>query len=388
MNERSLFHWSAAAALLFHALLLLASDGVHGGGDLKPHLRLIQLMGEEPGLRSVYAPAYHVLGALVAPLSGLAAYSEWFAWLSAAALIAAFHAFQRAAKLPDVCSALFAWAPYHFAMTECLPKIEVAGYALALVGLASLLKARHRILALCLVGAFAVHTAAALFLGLVGGVLALALSDRRALGALAAGTLLASVLPLAHVADGCSATEALLFSQEDYLRAGPRAHNLAHWDRILLLANPLLITAALVGAGALWRRQRPVALVCALITLLYLNELWLAPFGVRTTLDTVRALTILAIPLALAAGLAVHGRRRASAGLVAASAALAIATTFTVVPDTCVSKPVDIAEIERFDVDRCMFRWRYRKSAPGAERSQVRPDVLVERTAALEGPLQ
>ena len=132
-----------------------------------------------------------------------------------------------------------------------------------------------------------------------------------------------------------------------------------------------------------------MALVCGLIVALYLNELWLAPFGVRTTLDALRALTILAIPVAAAAGLAVHGSRARSLGLLAASAALAIATTFTVVPVACVSKPIDVAEIERFDVDRCMFRWRYRRaSGAGAQRLQVRPDALVDRTAPLEGAPQ
>ncbi len=48
-----------------HAALLRALPGLAGGADLLPHLRLIQLMAEEPALRSVYAPAYHAIGALV-----------------------------------------------------------------------------------------------------------------------------------------------------------------------------------------------------------------------------------------------------------------------------------------------------------------------------------
>lgn len=389
MSERSLFRWSAVAALALHAALLLSSDGLQGGGDLKPHLRLIQLMGEEPALRSVYAPAYHVLGALAAPLTGLGAYPQWFAWLAAAALIAAFRVFQRAAGLPDVCAAVFVWAPYSFALSGCLPKIEVAGYAVALVGLAALLRGQHAWVAICVVGAFLVHTAAALFFGLCGGVLAIACRDRRALAALAIGTLVAGALPLSHMADGCSFGQALLFSQADYLRAGPRLYNLEHWDTILLLANPIALAAALVGASALWHQHRKIGVLGALIVGLYLNELWLAPFGVRTTLDAMRALTILAIPVAIAAGVAVAARPRLSRALVAASAVLALATSVFVAPAACVSNPIDLTEIERFDVDRCVFRWRYRQSSGRrSERDQLGTDVRVDRTAPLEGAPQ
>jgi hypothetical protein len=389
VSGAALFRWSAGAALVVHALLLLG-DGLHGGGDMKPHLRLIQLMGETPALRNVYAPAYHAIGALLAPMSGLAAYPEWFAWGSMAALIAAFRRFQRVARLPDACAALFAWAPYHFALTTCLPKVEVAGYAVALLGLSLLLERRHVALALCLALAFAVHTAAALFLGLTGGVLALSLGDRRALGALGAGTLLALPLPLAHLAAGCSLGEALLFSQGDYLRAAPRLANWVHWDRILILANPIVLVAAGIGSRALWRDHRPVAFVCAVIAVLYLNEIWLAPFDARTTLDLLRGLTVLAIPVAVAAGLAVGSRPRLATGAVAASAIVALASIFWITPGTCVSKPIDLAEISHFDVDRCQFRWRPRRldSGRGAEAPEVRLNRGVERPAPLEGPPQ
>jgi hypothetical protein len=389
MSGRALFRWSAASALALHAALLLGSDGLRGGGDLTPHLRLIQRMADDPALRSVYAPAYHVIGALAAPVTGLGAYPEWFAWLSAAAFIAAFRRFQRAAALPDACSAVFAWAPYHFALSWCLPKIEVAGYAILLLGLACVLT-RHRLaVAACVAAAFLFHTAAALLLGLTGGVLALASRDPRSLLALAAGTLVALPLPLAHVAAGCTFAQALLFSQYDYLRAAPSAHNLAQWDRILLLANPIALAAAFAGARALWRRQRPLALVFAAIVVVYLNELWLAPFGMRSTLDALRALTILAIPVAVCAGVAVDARPAAAQALVAASAILALAVTLWVVPAACVSKPIDLAGIAGFEVDRCMFRWRrVAGSGPGAEGGEVRPDPRVDRSAPREGAPQ
>jgi hypothetical protein len=386
-----LFLWSATAALGAHALLLLSTDGVHGGGDLKPHLRLIQLMAEEPALRSVYAPAYHVLGGLTQPLLSLSAYAELFAWCSIAALILGFRAFQRAAGLPDVAAALFAWSPYHFALTTCLPKVETAGYALTLLGLALLLRKRHVALALCLVAAFCVHTAAALLLGLASGVLALVEHDRKGLFALAAGTALAAPLPLAHVAAGCTWPQALLFSQHDYLRAAPRLHNLAAWDRILALANPIALVAAVVGARALLERSRPAASVSALLAFLYLNELWLAPFGARTTLDLLRGLTVLSIPLAAAGGFAFARDSRIAVAAVTGSAVVALAATFFVVPQSCVSKPIDLVEVGTLRVDRCQFRWRRaqrhssRQAAPlgrGAELAQIALDRV--QVGALE----
>ena len=103
-----LFWWSAAGALGLHAALLATRPALQGGADLRPHLRLIQLMGEDAALRSVYPPAYHALGALLSPLLGIAAYPRVFAFLSAAGLIGGFRYFQRAARLPDATAALFA----------------------------------------------------------------------------------------------------------------------------------------------------------------------------------------------------------------------------------------------------------------------------------------
>jgi hypothetical protein len=240
--------------------------------------------------------------------------------------------------------------------------------------------------ALCLAGTFAVHTAAALFLGLAGGVLALSLRDGRALLALAAGSALALPLLLTHLAAGCSLAEALLFSQGDYLRAAPRLTNLEHWDRILVLANPIALLAAGFGARALWRSHFPVAVVSLLVTVLYLNEAWLAPFGARTTLDLMRGLTLFAIPLAAAGGMAIASRGALTSAAIAASAVVSLAAAVWVVPDSCVSKPIEIAEISSFDVDRCRFRWRRSASASRrrSEAPQILPDRGVQRSAPLE----
>jgi hypothetical protein len=387
----ALFRASAIAALALHAALLWARPGLHGGGDLRPHLRLIERMAEDPGLHNVYPPAYHALGALLAPLADPAAYAQGFAWLAAAALIAAFRVFQRSAGLPDAASALFAWSPYTFALTACLPKIEVAGYACALLGLAALCRNRYALVSLSLLAAFFVHTAAALFLGLCGGVLALARRDPRGLAALAVGSLLALPLIGAHLAEGCSLAQALLFSEGDYLRAAPRRFDPGHPLRALLLANPIALALAARAVPALRREHREVAWVCAAIAALYANELWLLPFGARTTLDLVRGLSVFAIPVAIAAGIALRGKPRAALAAVAASAALTLALLRFAVPATCVSQPVDLTSIDRIEVQRCVFRWRGpapARSGRGAELPQVVPDRGVEGPAQLERPTQ
>jgi len=387
----AIFRASAVAALALHAALLWARPGLHGGGDLRPHLRLIERMAEDPGLHNVYPPAYHALGALLAPLADPAAYAQGFAWLAAAALIAAFRVFQRSAELPDAASALFAWSPYTFALTSCLPKIEVAGYACALLGLAALCRRRHALASLALLAAFFVHTAAALFLGLCGGVLALARRDRRGLVALAVGTLLALPLLGAHLAAGCSLAEALLFSEGDYLRAAPRGFDAGHLLRAALLANPIALALAVRAAPSLLREHRGIGWVCVVIAALYANELWLLPFGARTTLDLVRGLTVFAIPVAIAAGVGLRGKPRATLATLAASAALTLALLRFVVPGTCVSQPLDVTSVGRIEVQRCVFRWRGpapARSGRGAELPQVVPDRRIEGPAPFERPAQ
>ena len=142
-SARRVFWLCAGLALLVHLSLYVRAGGLHGGADLLPHLRLIQQMGEAPALRNVYAPAYHVLGALLAPGVGLAAYPSLFAFLSALGLLLAFRFFQRATALPDESAALFALLPYPLALSWCVPKVEFAGLALLLLGLGLLVRRRY-----------------------------------------------------------------------------------------------------------------------------------------------------------------------------------------------------------------------------------------------------
>jgi hypothetical protein len=372
-----LFRWSAAGALALHAALLLDGGDIQGGADLRPHLRLIQLMSEAPALRSVYAPAYHALGAILAPWTGLGGYTKLFAFAAAAALIAGFRSFQRAARLPNLAAALFAWSPYAFALTWCVPKVEAAGYALAFAALGLLLKRRYVALALALTGTFLVHTAAALFLGLSGGVLALVRRDLRALLALAAGGAGAAPLFAAQVAAGCSLAQAFLFSPGDYLRQAGAFTGLAMWDRVVILAGPIAVGAAALGAPALWRRDRRLATLCVVVVALYLSELWLAPFGIGTTLNLLRGLTLLAFATAVCGGVALADRPRVAPFALAACALWSAVAAFWVVPHACHVRSFTAAEVSHTAVDRCTFRWR--NVGPAAE------GIVSPRGAAPDG---
>lgn len=355
--ERWLFRTSAAAALAIQALVVFGAPGLHGGEDLVPHLRLIELMLEAPGLHNVYAPAYHVLGALLSPLVGLELFPRLFALAGAAALMAGFRFFQRSAGLPAASAALFCFMPYTFSLSWCLPKVEAMGYALTLVGLGLLLRRRHMSVSIVLALTFLVHTAAALLLGLAGGVMALAGRDRRGLLALAGGTLLASPLFAIHVFSGCTVREAFLFSQNDYLRGALPWSFVGNPRTLLLLAAPLAIALAGAGAPDLWRRHRTVAIACSVLLLVYLNEIWLKPFGIGTTLDLRRGLTVLAIPIAASAGMALAAWPQLRVPLLALSAVFALSTTLFVVQDSCYVRPIDLAETREMVVHRCVFRW-------------------------------
>ncbi len=172
----TLFRLCTGFALLLHALRLFGREGLHGGADLLPHLRLIQLLGDGPALNTTYAPLYHFVGALLVPLVGLELYPKVFAFLCVATLLAGFRAFQTAARLPDECAALFALFPFLFTLSWCLPKVEAGGYGLALFGLASLLRGRWKWVLLILPLTVLTHTASALFLGFLHGVFALPIS--------------------------------------------------------------------------------------------------------------------------------------------------------------------------------------------------------------------
>ncbi len=357
-SGRNGFRLAAALALALHAALALGRDGLWGGGDLAPHLRLIEQTAEQSGLHNTYAPAYHLLGAVAMPLLGFELYVKLFSLLAAVLLIAGFRCFQRAAGLPDAASAIFALNPYLLSLSWCTPRIEAAGYGLLLLGLAGLLRGRVALVALLLAATFAVHTASALLFGIAGGVLCLARRDARGLAALAAGTLLASPLVAAQMAAGCSFGEALLFARGGYARGLHERVLPEGWPWLVPLANPVALGAALLGATALWRRHRAVALLCGVLTLLYFNNVWLAPFGQRTLVTLLRGLSLLAIPVSIAAALFVADRVRLRAALVALTAVWALVSSVWVVPEACFVRPVSLEELRGLQVSRCTFTWR------------------------------
>ncbi|MGI9592647.1 MAG: hypothetical protein ACR2P8_14850, partial [Myxococcota bacterium] len=230
-------------------MLLFATGPLAGGADLLPHLALIRWLAEDPALRSTYAPAFHAAGALLSHGLPLPLVVRLLALGGAAALLFGFRAFQRASGLPEASAALFCWAPYGFALSWCLPKVESAGYGLAFAGLAWAWQQRRAATAAALAATFLIHTGAALFFGLCGGVLALVRRDARLLAALAAGCLLAAPLFATHLAAGCSAAQALLFSEGDYLRRAGGWSSFSLGWRLPVLASPVAIVCAAAGAA-------------------------------------------------------------------------------------------------------------------------------------------
>ncbi len=320
----------------------------------------MQWLAEEPALRSTYAPAYHAAGALLSTLVPIAAAVKLLALAAAAALLFGFRAFQRASGLPEASAALFCWAPYGFALSWCLPKVEAAGYGMAFAGLAWAWRERRPAAAAALLGTFFIHTGAALFLGLCAGVLALARRDGRLLAALAAGCLLAAPLFAAHLTAGCSAAQALLFSEGDYLRRAGGWSSFSLGWRLPVLASPIAIVCAAAGAATFWRAQRAVAVVALVVVALWTNELWLAPFGAGSTLNLLRGLTILAFPLAAAGGVFLARQPpRVAAGAIVACALLALASSTFALPGSCHREPVDLDQIATLELDRCSFRWSF-----------------------------
>jgi hypothetical protein len=354
---RRRFYACAVFALTLQAVVLFSSPGLRGGFDLLIHLRLMQLMEAEPALRSVYPPAYHALGALLAQFLGFALFTKLFAMLGSVLLIAGFRVFQRAARLPDEAACLFALWPYLLALVWSIPKVEMVGYAFALLAFAMILRGKRLAVAIALAAAFLFHTAAALFLGLCGGVLCLVRRDVRGLGALGLGSLLASPLLAAHLVAGCSLLQSFLFSQADYLRS-QSLWSFRVWDVVLLLMNPLAVVAALAGVRQAWIRHREVSIVCAVVLVLYLNELWLAPLGTGTTLNLFRGLTLLAIPVSVFGGIALARRPRWVAWILLLSSLWLASTAFTAVPRAFFSRPIALLELEELQVERCTFRGR------------------------------
>lgn len=380
MTDRSaLRFWvPAGLALVLHVHLIFGREQLWGGADLVPHLRLIQLVGQGGLLHNTYAPAYHLLGALLAPVVGLDLYPRLFALAAAVLLIAGFRHFQRAARLPDAAAGFFCLTPFLLSLSWCTPRVEAAGYGLLLFGLGFVLQRRYLLLALTLALCFPVHTASALLFGISCGVLALLQRDVRALAALAVGSLGAVPLVLAHLADGCSVAEAFLFSRGGYSRPLRTPVIPEVWPWLVPLANPVALGAAALGACQTWRERPRIAALCGVWVVLYLNNVWLAPFEVRTLVTLHRGLSLLAIPVAVAAGVFAAGRQRVGDLLLLLTAAWALASPFWLVPQACYVAPLQLEGLTQVRVQRCAFQWRGTRAVQ--PRSEPRPGPRRLRT--------
>ena len=362
--------------IVLHAILLFASPGLHGGADLLAHLRMVELMGLAPALRNVYPPAYHLFGALLSPVVALPVYPKLFAVGATALSIGCFRFFQRRAGLPDHTSVLFALWPYSFALSWSMPKIEVAGYALVFLGLGLLVTRRHVWLALVVGATFWVHTPGALLLGLCGGVLALARRDARGLAALALGALGAVPLIGTHLAAGCSLQQALLFEEGDYLHLTRIPGGLDQWPLVLALASPPVLLAALPGAATIWTRDRALAALCGVLVVLYLQELWLAPFGAGTTVNLNRGLSLLVIPVTISAGVWLASRPRLAPWVIGAAALWCVGSALTVAREPIFWRPVALEEIRDLRMVRCRFGWNAPHAAHRKDRRPRAPGRL------------
>ncbi len=357
-SSASLAWGCVGLALLLHALLIFGRAGIWGGGDLVPHLRLIQTVAASPGLYNPYAPTYHWLGAALAPALGLELYTRLFAFGAALLLIAGFRSFQRAAGLPDASTAIFALTPFLLSLSWCVPRVEAAGYGLLLFGLGCLLRGRRLALAAALAACFYVHTAAALLFGLTAGMLALARRDALALAALALGTLGAAPLVAAHMNAGCTFAQALLFAPGGYARSLGEELVPENWPWLAPLANPVALIAAVLGARALWRWSRPLAGFAAALVGLWATNFWLAPFDIRTLVTPLRGLSLLAIPVAMSAGIWCAARPSREALWLALCAVFAAIACPLVVPHACYVRPIALAELDGVHVARCEFLWQ------------------------------
>lgn len=356
-----LFRISAAFAIALHVFLIFGRDGIWGGGDLIPHLHVMDAMREELALYNTYAPGYSMLGALATPILGIEKYVKFFALAASLFLMTGFRFFQRAANLPDTASAVFVFTPSLLALSSCTPKVEALGYGLLLFCLGLLLNKRYVGAALALAAGFYWHTASALLLGLVGGVLCLARRDLRGLAALAFGSALAAPLVAAHLEAGCSFAESLMLARGGFSPVAGTPVAPPNWPWLLPLANPVSLVAAGLGAASTWRRNRPIAILCCVFVFLYFNNVWLAPFEVRTLVTLLRGLPMLAIPIAIAAGVFASRSARTAVCVVGLAAAFAVASVPTAIPEACFTKRIDLTQIASTSIDRCIFRWQIRE---------------------------
>ena len=153
-------------------------------------------------------------------------------------------------------------------------------------------------------------------------------------------------------------SQCLLFNRSGYWDSPNTGLVPENWQSIALLASPVLIVVAGLGAGALWRHSIPLACMGAAFLLIYTNQAWMAPFGVRSVVGFDRGLPLLAVPVAMSAGLYLERGRWLRWIVVGLSALWLVTTAATVLPGSCFVRPIAESELEGMQVERCSFTWR------------------------------
>ena len=141
-------------------------------------------------------------------------------------------------------------------------------------------------------------------------------------------------------------------------------------DLRALTDSDAAVESAIPGAAAVWTRDRALAALCGVLVVLYLQELWLAPFGAGTTVNLNRGLSLLVIPVVVSAGVWLASRPRLAPWVLGLAALWCVGCALTVARQPIFSRPVAIEEIRELRMVRCRFGW----NAPhAAHRKDRRP---------------
>ena len=95
-----------------------------------------------------------------------------------------------------------------------------------------------------------------------------------------------------------------------------------------------------------------------------------------------RGLSVLAIPVAMSAGLWAAARRWREATLLGLCAAYALLACPWVVPKACYVRPIALAELDGVHVERCEFLWRAAPAAAAAPAPEQSPAVRLAGEAS------
>jgi len=84
------------------------------------------------------------------------------------------------------------------------------------------------------------------------------------------------------------------------------------------------------------------------------------PFEIRTLVTLLRGLTMLSIPVALAAGVFAARSPRHTRWVVALAVGAALLAVPTAIPNACFTRRIDPLQAADVTVERCVFVWQQR----------------------------